>query len=443
MLANPPPLTKPQVDGLRFRHPWMDQTTLFVTQVTAHLDQLTIDALRLAQEVLTATNSALAYRIAQGNLSVHELSYLMGQKRIASDMNVVCGLQQPIAGHGYTINITQRALSALESILGWDPVLQVTPGFDVLHRMQQVYDGLTVLQGGTTPPAVQKQIDYLYRIRQLDDLPSIAAKITGSAANWQAIATYNQLRAPYISDNPQDQYGNPLTQGTLSASLAVGSSAVSLPGANAQVITQGTLLYLQTLGASGPVYEALPVLSFDQSTYVAALSGSTANAYPQGATWIIFPVPMDVTTKVLAVGGLLHIPQALATTSNQVTTPDNFLGTDIALAGGQVSFANGDLQTVSGSPNLQQALQNRFRTPQGADPYHPTYGSKLPLLIGDVNEPHYSTLAKLYVRETAMQDPRIADVLSSAVARAGNATTIAVQAKINNSNAVLAAEVVT
>lgn len=73
-----------------------------------------------------------------------------------------------------------------------------------------------------------------------------------------------------------------------------------------------------------------------------------------------------------------------------------------------------DLETVTAVANLQQALLLRFLTPQGElEPLgHPTYGSRLYLLIGEPNTPTNRNRARLYVLEALAQEPRVAEVLS-------------------------------
>lgn len=76
-----------------------------------------------------------------------------------------------------------------------------------------------------------------------------------------------------------------------------------------------------------------------------------------------------------------------------------------------------DLGTVSDVSNLQQALLLRFLTQQGELEAlgHPTYGSRLHLLIGEPNTETNRNRAKLYVLEALGQEPRVDEVLSVTV----------------------------
>jgi len=102
-----------------------------------------------------------------------------------------------------------------------------------------------------------------------------------------------------------------------------------------------------------------------------------------------------------------------------MTRPD--LGTDLALQHGRTMgsalrlvASGGDLATVSGWENLEQALWLRLGVPQGdlAHLGHPAYGSRLHLLIGRLVTPETIALARAYVREALRREPRITAITS-------------------------------
>lgn len=72
-----------------------------------------------------------------------------------------------------------------------------------------------------------------------------------------------------------------------------------------------------------------------------------------------------------------------------------------------------DVQTITGADNLKQALLLRFLTPMGelAILGHPTYGSRLSELIGELNNQTNRNRAKIYVLQALAQEPRVAEVL--------------------------------
>jgi phage baseplate assembly protein W len=72
----------------------------------------------------------------------------------------------------------------------------------------------------------------------------------------------------------------------------------------------------------------------------------------------------------------------------------------------------GDLTTLSGWENLEQALWLRLGVAQGELSHlgHPSFGSRLHLLIGRLVSPETIALAKAYVREALRGEPRLAGI---------------------------------
>jgi hypothetical protein len=89
---------------------------------------------------------------------------------------------------------------------------------------------------------------------------------------------------------------------------------------------------------------------------------------------------------------------------------------DIQLSPGALGQAGGDLGTVDGRSNLTQAILNRFYTRQGELTVlgHPDYGSRLYLLLGEINNARTRQLAELYIRECLAQESRISEILQIA-----------------------------
>lgn len=71
-----------------------------------------------------------------------------------------------------------------------------------------------------------------------------------------------------------------------------------------------------------------------------------------------------------------------------------------------------DLDTLTGAQNLQQALLLRFTTRVGELTHlgHPTYGSRLPELIGERNTEENRNRVKLYVLQALAEEPRVREV---------------------------------
>src|SRR5436305_11450294 len=74
-----------------------------------------------------------------------------------------------------------------------------------------------------------------------------------------------------------------------------------------------------------------------------------------------------------------------------------------------LAAANGDVRTVTGRENLAHAVVNRLLTRRGELAWlgHPNYGSRLHLLVGELNNARTRGLAEIYVRESLAQEPRI------------------------------------
>ena len=71
-----------------------------------------------------------------------------------------------------------------------------------------------------------------------------------------------------------------------------------------------------------------------------------------------------------------------------------------------------DLETLTATENLQQALLLRFLTYPGelASLGHPDYGSRLYELIGELNNDTNRNRAKLYVLQALQAEPRVNQV---------------------------------
>lgn len=78
-----------------------------------------------------------------------------------------------------------------------------------------------------------------------------------------------------------------------------------------------------------------------------------------------------------------------------------------------ITSPGGDLQTTSGRANLTQAIINRLFTRKGelTKLGHPNYGSRLHLLIGELNNLRARGLAEIYIRECLAQESRIAEIV--------------------------------
>jgi hypothetical protein len=275
-----------------------------------------------------------------------------------------------------------------------------------------------------------------YRVKQGDTLEAIAALYLGGLDHWSDLAALNRLRAPYISDDPADRYGDPLWEGVLPTALPAGSTRVVLPALDPLVAVPGTQFYVETMTLNGPTGEAVlieavvPPSGFAQPTNDPAIgvvyTGAGApgagqvtfatallGAYPANAYCAVTPPPFPSAYRVLQTGDLLYLPAADQPTGVVAAgTRGQFIdlfGVDLMLtATGDLATANGDLATVGGLPNLHQALALRFGSERGDLPAHPKYGNPLAALLGKSVTGPILSLGAAMAAQLAVADPRIA-----------------------------------
>jgi len=98
---------------------------------------------------------------------------------------------------------------------------------------------------------------------------------------------------------------------------------------------------------------------------------------------------------------------------------DRDRGRDLS-AVSRLETGGADLETLTALDNLKQALLLRFLTSVGelAVLGHPTYGSRLSELIGELNNQTNRNRAKMFVLQALAQEPRVAQVLNVVVTAA-------------------------
>ncbi len=120
----------------------------------------------------------------------------------------------------------------------------------------------------------------------------------------------------------------------------------------------------------------------------------------------------------------IKIPSS-APPANGVTDADDVFGTDLSLAGGRLSATpGGDLQTISGVPNLSQALANVLATPMQDLAYHPGYGCDVFKLIGLGESTTRNHLAAAFVARAIRGDKRISRVENAVGTIAGDVISV-------------------
>jgi phage baseplate assembly protein W len=98
-----------------------------------------------------------------------------------------------------------------------------------------------------------------------------------------------------------------------------------------------------------------------------------------------------------------------------------------------IAWSGGDIEQVSGTHNLRQALALRILVGRGelGDVGHARYGSRVPDLIGEPLDRTNLELLRRYVRQALKEDPRVEDVTRVVVrARVGAPGIVDVEASV-------------
>jgi phage baseplate assembly protein W len=93
---------------------------------------------------------------------------------------------------------------------------------------------------------------------------------------------------------------------------------------------------------------------------------------------------------------------------------DRDQGCDLSIVQRQETGRGLDLDVLSDLDNLRQALLLRFLTPVGdlAALGHPSYGSRLFELIGELNSETNRNRAKVFVLQALAEEPRVKEVVA-------------------------------
>ncbi len=90
-------------------------------------------------------------------------------------------------------------------------------------------------------------------------------------------------------------------------------------------------------------------------------------------------------------------------------------GTDIAHNGDLVRTSGGDVATVTGLANMEQALFHRLITVPGTLIHRPTYGVGAPLYQGAISSFAAQQKFAQNIKEQFLQDPRVLAVTSISI----------------------------
>ncbi|HEY0205069.1 MAG TPA: hypothetical protein VGC15_13080 [Acetobacteraceae bacterium] len=141
---------------------------------------------------------------------------------------------------------------------------------------------------------------------------------------------------------------------------------------------------------------------------------------------------------LLAGQQVLKVPAAPPPTSGVADT-DSVFGTDVQLIAGRITAApGGDMQTVSGVKNLDQAIGNALATHPGDLVYYPRYGCEVYSLIGQGGSATSDRLAAAMVARTVRADGRVARVRSTVGSIAGDTIRVSCDAVTVNGKVISA-----
>ena len=108
---------------------------------------------------------------------------------------------------------------------------------------------------------------------------------------------------------------------------------------------------------------------------------------------------------------------------------------------GNVQFSDvvvsqaGDWDTISGIPNVEQALKLKFSTEKGELTVHPSFGAKFP--IGRKITARSFTTFSIQTRSTILSDPRVEDIELLSFNSSGDVMVVSAKLLLKNSNTLL------
>ena len=157
----------------------------------------------------------------------------------------------------------------------------------------------------------------------------------------------------------------------------------------------------------GDTLQAIAARALGDATQWAELVWINGLTYPY-----ITDDPIVASSTVLLSGKLIKVP-ASAAPAAATSDADTLFGIDLALVDGDLEDdGKGDLLTVAGLDNLEQALEDRLETGLGELIFHLDYGNGALDLIGHGNGPSEGQLSAEYVASCLRADPRVQTVQS-------------------------------
>ena len=235
-------------------------------------------------------------------------------------------------------------------------------------------------------------------------IQALAARTLGTASLWTQIASLNNLAPPYLTFDPTAVYGPSVASSALSSAVASGAKQITI-SVNTQRWQPGYIVAFAQAGATGLKSESVTIESYDGTTMV--FESALQNAYLSGATILAFAPLLLGRTTVLMPGQVIYLPipdDAATFVFTSGAQQSDVYGADLA---SPLSWAKGDLATVSGPATLVQRMRTVINTPVGSLPQATQWGSRLSQVLG---APSGSVRWATWVRYALMLLPEVQTV---------------------------------
>lgn len=235
----------------------------------------------------------------------------------------------------------------------------------------------------------------------------------------------NNLTPPYLTLDASEVYGPPAVDTSISSQLYSGADTISIANMPLSI----NQVYLSYAGANEIVAESIAISTYDGQTIT--LATPLQNDYPKGARLQLF-ASYVISNTVLLPGDAIFVPILTNTTSltinNQQQMVDVF-GSDIA---DPISFANGDIATVSGIKTLMQRIRVALQTNLGSLPLYSWWGSRLKQSIGT---PPQSVKWQAVVSDCLTKLPEVTGVSNMQIGVSGTTVTLSCLVQVSTSDA--------